>query len=127
MTVLSKAGFDQVSAPALGPTDQAIDLDHLARMTLGDRSLEREVLQLFERQVEILMARLTATDPAVAAGAVHTIKGSAHGIGARGVAQAAAAVELAVRNGADRQAATDALAVAIARARTAIAGLLRAH
>ena len=34
-----------------------LDRDHLARMTFGDRSLEREVLQLFDRQSELLLER----------------------------------------------------------------------
>src|ERR1700750_2204878 len=35
-------------------TKPAIDVEHLARMTLGERSLEREVLELFDRQGELL-------------------------------------------------------------------------
>jgi HPt (histidine-containing phosphotransfer) domain-containing protein len=93
VTVLSKAGIDQVSAPSVAPADDAIDIEHLARMTLGDRGLEREVLQLFDRQVDILMPRLTGDDPAATAGAAHTLKGSARGIGAWAVATAAEAVE----------------------------------
>ena len=37
-----------------------LDRDHLARMTFGDRSLEQEVLQLFDRQSELLMERMRA-------------------------------------------------------------------
>ncbi len=33
-----------------------IDEDHLARMTLGDRRLEREVLEIFVRQTTIMNA-----------------------------------------------------------------------
>jgi len=42
----------------------AIDLGQLARMTFGDRSLEREVLQLFDRQAAILIERMRGTNAA---------------------------------------------------------------
>jgi HPt (histidine-containing phosphotransfer) domain-containing protein len=74
---------------------QAIDVEHLSRMTLGERSLEREVLALFERQAEMLLPRLRRGDRAVASASAHTLKGSAAGIGAFGVARAAEAVERA--------------------------------
>ena len=44
-----------------------LDRSHLARMTFGDRSLEREVLQLFERQAELLVARMRGNEPAAIA------------------------------------------------------------
>ena len=63
--------------------DRPVDLVHLARHTLGNRDLEREVLQLFVRQSAVYLGRLRA---AHSAGdrrmAAHTIKGSARGIGA---------------------------------------------
>ncbi|WP_171523606.1 Hpt domain-containing protein, partial [Acinetobacter baumannii] len=66
------------------------------RQTLGDRDLELEVLALFERQSRAMIQRLrqatTATDWAHAA---HTLIGSARGIGAFAVAEAAEAVESA--------------------------------
>ena len=34
-------------------TDSVIDEDHLGRMTLGDRALEREVLEIFARQTTL--------------------------------------------------------------------------
>ena len=37
---------------------EAIDRQHLSRMTFGDRSLEHEVLQLFDRQAELLIGRM---------------------------------------------------------------------
>jgi hypothetical protein len=65
-------------------------------MTLGDKSLEAEVLALFERQSGILLARMRQV-PSPAAGAFAiTLKGSAGGIGAWRVAEAAEAVERAV-------------------------------
>ncbi len=50
--------LDSKDAPSLAPDDRPIDLVHLARTTLGDRALEREVLQLFDRQSSILIARM---------------------------------------------------------------------
>ena len=107
------------------PTESAaIDRDHLARMTFGDRALEREVLQLFDRQADLLLARMRDCEPPAAASLAHTLAGSAAGIGATAVAQAAAAVERAT--GADaRGVALRALAGAIAQARAEIAQLLR--
>jgi len=72
-----------------------IDDTHLERMTLGDRRLEREVLELFVRQTTILLGRIVGPDPALAAAAAHTLKGSARGIGAWRVARAAELVESA--------------------------------
>jgi HPt (histidine-containing phosphotransfer) domain-containing protein len=99
-----------------------IDLGHLARMTFGDRSLEREVLQLFDRQAELLLARMRSGAPPAIVALAHTLRGSACGIGADNVAQAAQAVEQS--DAAERLAAMDALDAAIVEARAAIAELL---
>jgi HPt (histidine-containing phosphotransfer) domain-containing protein len=112
-------------APATAPV---IDRDHLERMTFGDSSLEREVLQLFDRQAEILIARMRVSDPAAVATLAHTLKGSACGIGAGNVAQAAEAAELAAgRSPAEAGAALDGLAKAVDEARALIGNLLRMH
>jgi HPt (histidine-containing phosphotransfer) domain-containing protein len=76
-----------------------IDAAHLGRMTLGDRQLEREVLQLFVRQTAAMLARIVDTEPARAAVAAHTLVGSARGIGAWRVAEAAERVERAAGEG----------------------------
>ena len=103
----------------------AIDRGQLARMTFGDRSLEREVLQLFDRQAGLLLARMHTGESAAVATLAHTLKGSAASIGATGVVLAAAAVEQAA--GADERAqAIGRLAMAIDEACAAIAGLLGA-
>ena len=115
-----------VDAPSLAPDDRPIDLVHLARTTLGDRSLEREVLQLFDRQSTLLIARMRTAAPAGIANLAHTMKGSALGIGAWRVARAAEALELA--GGADDLAgALDRLAAASDEACALIAELLRAN
>lgn len=72
-----------------------IDDSHLGRMTLGDRHLEREVLAIFARQCALMLARMNIREPAQAGAAAHTLKGSARGIGAWRVAQAAERCERA--------------------------------
>ena len=105
-----------------------LDRDHLARMTFGDRSLEREVLQLFDRQSELLLDRMRASEPAAIATLAHTLKGSAVGIGATRVASAAAKVEATARvKPGESSRAIDELAQAVEEARAAISALIRAH
>ncbi|HET7192592.1 MAG TPA: Hpt domain-containing protein [Pseudolabrys sp.] len=105
-----------------------LDRNHLSRMTFGDRSLEREVLQLFDRQAELLMERMCKSDPAAVSTLAHTLKGSAVGIGAVRVARAAAAVEhLASRAPADCNSAIGQLTSAVAEARAQITAVLRAE
>ncbi len=72
-----------------------IDVEHLGRMTLGDRQLEREVLEIFLRQTALMLGRIGASAPALAAVAAHTLLGSARGIGAWRLARAAEQLELA--------------------------------
>ena len=68
-----------VPSPATAPP--AIDMEHLSHMTLGERGLEIEVLQLFERQAELLLARMREVGPEGVATLAHTLSGSAKGIG----------------------------------------------
>jgi HPt (histidine-containing phosphotransfer) domain-containing protein len=103
-------------------TKRAIDIEHLGRMTLGERSLEREVLELFGRQADILLPRIRRGDTALAAASAHTLKGSAVGIGAFGVARAAEAVEQA-KDG-NVAAAIEALSAVVAETKAEIARLL---
>jgi HPt (histidine-containing phosphotransfer) domain-containing protein len=129
MVELSMTLVERIAAPPLAPGEQAIDLAHLSRMTLGERSLEQEVLQLFDRQAEMLLGRMRQANlPAVSAFA-HTLKGSSRGIGAWRVANAAEAVELAAGAGeaAALAIALDRLTGTIGEARMVIAELLRAH
>ncbi len=67
-------------------------------MTLGERELEREVLTLFAQQSTDLLARLEKL-PREGASLAHTLKGSARGIGAFAVAQAADDLEQRLRQG----------------------------
>ncbi len=83
------------SAPPLSPGQPAVDLAHLARMTLGEKGLEREVLELFQRQADMLLARMAVEEPRMVSAFAHTLAGSASGIGAWKVAEAATALERA--------------------------------
>jgi HPt (histidine-containing phosphotransfer) domain-containing protein len=105
---------------------EVLDRAHLARMTFNDRNLEREVLQLFDRQAELLMQRIRGSEPAAIATLAHTLKGSAAGIGAGQVARAAEATELsASRTPRKCSLAIDQLAEAVDEIRGQIATLLQ--
>ena len=117
--------IDSKDAPTIAPDDRAIDLVHLSRTSMGDPSLEREVLRLFDRQSVLLIARMRSAAPAGMATLAHTLKGSARGIGAWRVARAAEALELAGAAGSDAVAdALGQLAAASDEARAVIAELL---
>jgi HPt (histidine-containing phosphotransfer) domain-containing protein len=115
--------IDWMPSPPLAPDDGPIDIAHLARMTLGDVSLEREVLAMFAGQSAGLVSVL-ATWPANAAALAHTLKGSARAIGAVRVAEAAEWLEAAMRDDADASQALAALHDSVAEARAAIDAIL---
>jgi HPt (histidine-containing phosphotransfer) domain-containing protein len=110
--------------PAIAAVPPAIDLEHLSHMTLGERGLEIEVLRLFERQAELLLARMREVGPEGVATLAHTLSGSAKGIGAWRVAAAAEATECAVKQSTPLDPAMAGLAASVDEARRAIAGLL---
>lgn len=111
-------------SPSIVPEDVPIDLDHLARMTLGDASLEREVLELFTAQAKTLIGRLAAW-PDNSAALAHTLKGSARGIGAFTVAEAAERLEDVLHHGGDASLALWSLDLAVKAASEAIAERLK--
>lgn len=126
MVELTHVGVKAVFAPPLVPVERPIDAEHLSRMTLGDRALEREVLGLFVQQIEILRPRIEASEPEVAGAAAHTLKGSAAGIGAWAVARAAAEVEARSKARDERlPEARHALELALAQASAEISESLR--
>ena len=103
-----------------------LDRAHLTRITFNDPSLERDVLQLFERQAELLMQRMRKSAPCAVATLAHTLKGSAVGIGASRVAQAAAVAELAASSApGDCSGAINQLAQAVDEVRVEIAAMQR--
>jgi HPt (histidine-containing phosphotransfer) domain-containing protein len=96
-----------------------LDFGHLERMTLGEKALEREVLEMFVAQSSRLLEALAAP-PAEAGALAHTLKGSARAIGAFKVADRAAALEEAAGQGSDDAEALVALREAVAEARATI-------
>jgi HPt (histidine-containing phosphotransfer) domain-containing protein len=125
LTAMSHVGWTE--SPSVTPDDRPVDLVHLARMTLGDRSLEREVLALFERQATLLISRMRQASPAGVAALAHTLKGSARGIGAWRVARAAETLEAMGAAGTrDVSAELDRLVAAADEARAVIAELMSA-
>jgi HPt (histidine-containing phosphotransfer) domain-containing protein len=78
----------------------AIDRAFLARFTLGNAALEREVLELFAAQAPLYLARLREASTAKAwHDAAHTIKGAAAAVGAwrlSGVADLAQKIDIDV-------------------------------
>jgi HPt (histidine-containing phosphotransfer) domain-containing protein len=111
-------GIAWMASPPLVPMDP-IDARHLQRMTLGDAALEREVLALFSLQAARLVGELDGV-PAGAASLAHTLKGSALGVGAFAVAEAAEWLETELRAGGDIAQALPALHFAVTAAREAI-------
>lgn len=70
-----------------------IDRESFQRVTFGDRALQRDLLTLFRDQAERLGSVIAASSGEASARAAHTLKGSALGIGAFALADAAEAFE----------------------------------
>ena len=87
----AQAGAGEDNAPSF---ERPVDLVHLARQTLGDRALEREVLALFRVQARAIFAQLENVGEAdLRHDLAHTLKGSARAVGAWKVAEAAETCE----------------------------------
>ena len=75
----------------------AIDLEHLARYTGGEKAVNAEILRLFDGQVGQMVGQLrsviAARDATRWKEITHTIKGAARGVGAFAFGEAAAAAE----------------------------------
>jgi HPt (histidine-containing phosphotransfer) domain-containing protein len=129
--MMESAAIMPTTGPANGETLAlaVLDIAHLERMTFGDHSLEREVLELFERQAGMLIERMRRADPKAMAASAHVLKGSARGIGAWTIARVAQALELAAASSSREatDAAFEALTEKVAEARKAIARRLRAN
>ena len=120
---------ERTDAPPLAPfaqgDDRVIDLDHLARMTGGDQRLAREVLGLFAVQCDILLARMRGAPSKLACALAHTLNGSARGIGAWAVTEAAERVERIAAGTGDIADAVERLAAVTAQTRAAIKDIAR--
>ena len=95
MALLAEISTSESSERASGQAfDRPVDLVHLSRYTLGNRSLEREVLSLFLTQSQLYVQRLKeAREDKQWHDAAHTIKGSAKSIGAWQLARCAEKAE----------------------------------
>jgi HPt (histidine-containing phosphotransfer) domain-containing protein len=96
--------YADTTGPWVPSADRAdpIDLVHLRRYTLGNRALEKEVLQLFSEQAVASLDQLRAPQtPQMRRLAAHTLKGSARAVGAVAVARCAEHAERS-RDAADR-------------------------
>lgn len=104
-----------------------IDHAYLARFTLGNTSLEHEVLQLFADHAPTYFLRLmAATTDRTWYEAAHTLKGSARAVGAREVGLLAEQAER-IKGWSDpeaRAASIDALSAALGDVRLYIADLV---
>jgi HPt (histidine-containing phosphotransfer) domain-containing protein len=110
------------------PAERPLDLAHLSRQTLGDRDLEREVLAIFRRQARQVLFQLEAmTDPNNRLQIAHALNGSAKGVGAWRVAEAAEALESAARDNRPAGAAVAELAGCISEAVNEIDSFLIEH
>lgn len=70
-----------------------IDLKHLSQQTMGDRSVEQEVLKLFVRQAMAGRDAILAATGLDRRRAAHGLKGSARSIGAFALADCLQAIE----------------------------------
>jgi HPt (histidine-containing phosphotransfer) domain-containing protein len=95
------------------PAKAVINMEHLARYTGGDATVNAEILRLFDAQTNDLVAKLLlildARDAKSWKEITHTIKGAARGIGAFELADAAAQCEPIDLD--DRTRASEAIAV----------------
>ncbi|CAM5407510.1 HPt (histidine-containing phosphotransfer) domain-containing protein [Aquamicrobium terrae] len=88
------AAFSRPGGEACGAAPaRPIDLAHLARQTLDDRDLEREVLGLFVQQAISVRDSIADADTQQRRLLAHGLKGAARGVGAFVIADWAAEVE----------------------------------
>jgi len=111
--------------PSIVGGEPPIDVGHLARTSRGERHLELQVLELFDRQAEMLLGCMQDMDLAGVASAAHTLAGSAREVGARRVAEAAEALERAVARKRELASPLRTLDDAVVEARLAICAMLR--
>jgi HPt (histidine-containing phosphotransfer) domain-containing protein len=108
----------QMTDAAAEPLGEAIDRAHLRQMTFSDAILEREVLGLFDKQAASMLELIPVAEPGALPALAHAVKGSARGIGAWRVAEAAAILEMAPHGN------RAPLSAALVEARAAIARIL---
>ena len=125
MTELSQQLVFPAGSASTAGHGPPIDVGHLGRITQGERSLEFQVLELFDRQCELMLIRMHEVAPEGIASLAHTLTGSAREIGAWRVAAAAEALERTAAGTREIGIALDTLNDAVIEARLAICALLR--
>lgn len=113
---------------AQGTVADILDLHHLARQTMNDPELERQVVGMFFEQSALVLRQLReAAGPRQRSEAAHRLKGSARAIGAWRVAEASDKVESLPVTAPDDHVldAVAGLHATVAEARAAIANLLQ--
>lgn len=70
-----------------------VDLEHLARQTMDDRDVEREVLDMFVHQALSVRDAIGPADIAERLRLCHALKGAARGVGAFPIATCLAQIE----------------------------------
>ena len=90
----SGIAFSMPGGDVSGPRrSRPVDSAHLARQTMGDRSLEQEVLALFVQQALSVRDRIVDVDIKDRLLLAHGLKGSARGVGAFAIADCATEIE----------------------------------
>ncbi|KRB14213.1 histidine kinase [Mesorhizobium sp. Root695] len=90
----SGIAFSMPGGDVSGPRrSRPVDLAHLARQTMGDRSLEQEVLALFVQQALSVRDKILDADIKDRLLLAHGLKGSARGVGAFAIADCATEIE----------------------------------
>jgi HPt (histidine-containing phosphotransfer) domain-containing protein len=89
----------RITMSAVSSDPRILDVPHLVRQTFGDRTLEREVLALFEQQCTRLLPIIAGQgSPIERADAAHTLKGAARAVGAWRIASLAETLERAIED-----------------------------
>ena len=113
-------------APTAPAMERMLDLAHLASMTGGDQALEREILRLFVMQCDVVLGRMRDAPTAIVGALAHTLNGSARGVGAWAVTEAAETVERLAADAGDIAGPVRRLSAVVAETQAAIAEALRA-
>ncbi|MBI1868722.1 MAG: hypothetical protein HYS06_10600 [Methylocystis sp.] len=129
MSSCKKAPSEEATSERACAAEPAIDLVHLSHQTLGDSSLETELLALFNRQAWQIGTQLAGPqrsgETKQRGDLAHMLTGSARAVGAFKLARAAADYENSVRGDAnDRACKLQTLETAIEETRTTIAAML---
>ena len=86
---------DLIKATLISGSDKPIDLVYLSSMTMGDKTLEAEVLQMFCSQLPLYFSQLECEQDIRTVKTIgHTLKGAARSVGALRMAELAEEYEV---------------------------------